>query len=67
MSGNLLHVNATVMCPHGGQATLLPSQSRVQVAGQPVATLSDVHTIVGCPYLLRASRAPIRHERRVGA
>lgn len=48
--GNLLHVNATVMCPHGGQATLLPSQSRVQAGTQPVATLSDVYTITGCAF-----------------
>jgi len=56
MSGNLLHVNATVMCPHGGQATVLPSQSRVLVSGQPVATLADVYTIAGCA--LPASNTP---------
>ncbi|MGM1062645.1 hypothetical protein [Saccharothrix sp. Mg75] len=50
MSGNLLHVNATVTCPHGGQATLLPARSRVLVGGQPVATLADVHTVVGCSF-----------------
>jgi uncharacterized Zn-binding protein involved in type VI secretion len=50
MSGNLLHVNATVTCPHGGQATLLPSQSRVLATGQPVATLADVYTITGCAF-----------------
>ncbi|MFD8495101.1 hypothetical protein [Amycolatopsis sp. NPDC059657] len=48
--GNLLHVGATVMCPHGGRATLLPSQSRVQAGTQPVATLADVYTIAGCAF-----------------
>ncbi|WP_370949866.1 PAAR-like protein [Amycolatopsis sp. cg5] len=48
--GNLLHVGATVMCPHGGQATLLPSQSRVQASTQPVATQADVYTIAGCAF-----------------
>jgi hypothetical protein len=50
MSGDLLHVNATVTCPHGGQASLLPSQSRVSAGGQPVAMLADVYAITGCPF-----------------
>jgi hypothetical protein len=58
MPGSLLHVNATVMCPHGGQATLLPSQARVQVSGQPVATLADVYTIVGCAFNVSGKPQP---------
>lgn len=50
MSGNLLHVQATVSCPHGGRVTVLPSQSRVLVAGQPVATLADLFTVAGCAF-----------------
>lgn len=58
MSGNLLHVNATVMCPHGGQATLLPARTRVLVSGQPVATLADVHTIAGCAFTISGKPQP---------
>ncbi|MCC8250472.1 PAAR-like protein [Saccharothrix luteola] len=58
MSGNLLHVNATVMCPHGGQATLLPSRTRVLASGQPVATLADVHTIAGCAFNVSGKPQP---------
>jgi hypothetical protein len=50
MSGNLLHVNATVICSHGGQAGSQPAQSRVVVAGQPVATVADFYTVTGCPF-----------------
>jgi hypothetical protein len=50
MSGNLLHVNATVTCPHGGRAGSQPAQSRVLVGGQPVATVADLYTITGCPF-----------------
>jgi hypothetical protein len=50
MSGNLLHVNATVKCPHGGTAGSQPAQSRVLVSGQPVATVADLYTITGCPF-----------------
>ena len=58
MSGNLLHVNATVLCPHGGQATVPPSQSRVQVSGQPVVTLADVYTIAGCGFNVSGAPSP---------
>lgn len=50
MSGNLLHVNATVTCPHGAQATALPAQSRVLVSGQAVTSTADLYTVTGCPF-----------------
>lgn len=52
MPGNLLHANATVMCPHGGQVAILPSQTRVLVGGQPVWTVADFSTITGCPFVV---------------
>lgn len=50
MSGNLLHTSATVTCPHGGQATALPAQSRVLVAGSPAASQADLYTVSGCTF-----------------
>ncbi len=50
MPGQLLHVNAAAMCPHGGQMTVVPSQTRVLVGGQPVATMADTYLIAGCPF-----------------
>jgi uncharacterized Zn-binding protein involved in type VI secretion len=50
MPGFLLHVGATTMCPHGGQVSVIPSNSRVLVSGQPVATASDTYPIAGCPF-----------------
>jgi uncharacterized Zn-binding protein involved in type VI secretion len=50
MPGNLLHVNATVTCPHGGQVTFHPAQPRVLVDGQPAATLADRCQVVGCTF-----------------
>jgi hypothetical protein len=59
MSGNLLHVNATVTCPHGGQVTALPAQSRVLVSGQPAATLADVFTVAGaCTFTVGTKPQP---------
>ena len=49
MPGYLMHVNATVNCPHGGHATYLPAQTRVLVTGQPVASVAGLWTVTGCP------------------
>jgi Domain of unknown function (DUF4280) len=48
MSGFLLHMGATVVCMHAGQAQPLVTSSRVTVEGQPVVTQSGLYTITGC-------------------
>lgn len=58
MSMNLLHANATVVCPHGGQATVRPAQNRALVSSQPVAVQSDVYTITGCTFNISGSPHP---------
>ena len=58
MPGNLMHVNATVTCPHGGQATVVPAQSRVLVSGQPVATVASLYTVAGCVFTVGTKPQP---------
>jgi uncharacterized Zn-binding protein involved in type VI secretion len=48
MPGFLLHQGATVLCAHAGQAQPVVPNPRVRVAGQPVATQSSPHAVVGC-------------------
>lgn len=50
MPGFLLHVGATVMCAHAGQAQPTVTNPRVKVGGQPIVTQSTMYTIVGCPF-----------------
>ncbi|GAB2895361.1 hypothetical protein [Streptomyces mayteni] len=50
MSGNLLTTAATVTCPHGGQATALPAQTRALAVGAPIDTQADLYTIAGCTF-----------------
>lgn len=50
MPGFLLHVNAVMQCTHGGLATIAPSQPRVVVSGQPVATMASVISVAGCVF-----------------
>jgi len=53
MPGFLLHVNAVMQCTHFAPATVIPSQPRVLVSGQPVATVNPmaiVASVAGCPF-----------------
>ncbi|MGH2354065.1 MAG: hypothetical protein ACRDJN_20865 [Chloroflexota bacterium] len=50
MPGLLLQVGATAMCPHGGQVSIISSNTRVLLGGQPAATLNDTYPIAGCPF-----------------
>jgi hypothetical protein len=46
----ILTVNAVLMCPHGGQVTLIPRQVQVLAQGAPILWLVDLigAPIVGC-------------------
>jgi hypothetical protein len=50
MPGFLLHMSATVLCAHGGQAQPTVTNPRVKVGGQPIVTQSAPYTIAGCPF-----------------
>jgi len=48
MPGPLVHLGATVMCSHAGQATPISPFPRVTVSGQPVVTLATPYAVAGC-------------------
>ena len=48
MPGFLLHLGATVLCAHAGQAQPTTPSPRVMVSGQPVVTLPSPWVIAGC-------------------
>ena len=52
MPGFLLHMGATVMCAHGGQAMPTSPNPRVMVSSQPVATLGAPYSVAGCPFVV---------------
>jgi hypothetical protein len=52
MPGLLLHVLATVQCPHQAPALSPPTQTRVLVSGQPVATTANLFTVTGCVFTI---------------
>ena len=48
MPAPILHLGATVLCTHAGQATPLAPFARVTVSGQPVVTLASPYAVAGC-------------------
>ena len=58
MPGFLLHVGATVLCAHGGQAQPTSPFARVTVGGQPIVTQSAPYTVAGCAFNVSGSPSP---------
>lgn len=52
MPGFLMHVGAACQCTHAGPATIVPSQPRVLVSAQPVATMTAQIAVVGCAFTI---------------
>jgi hypothetical protein len=52
MPGFLLHTNVGMQCSHAAPVTTAPTQPRVLVSGQPVATVSNQLLVTGCPFTL---------------
>ena len=54
----LMQVGASATCPHGGQVSIVPGQSRVLLGGQPAATLGDTFTVAGCAFNISGAPHP---------
>ena len=48
MPGFLIHVGASVLCSHGGQAQATAPNPRVSVSGQPTVTIAAPWLVAGC-------------------
>ena len=48
MPGFLVHVGATVLCSHAGQAQATTPNPRVTVSGQPTVAMTSPYVIAGC-------------------
>ena len=58
MPGFLLHVRATVMCMHAGQAQPTVPNPRVTVGGQPIVTQTAPYVVAGCPFVPPGGNGP---------
>lgn len=50
MPGNILTTGSTVLCTHGGSATLTTANTKVMSDNMPALLESDVHMVAGCPF-----------------
>ncbi|MGH9866932.1 MAG: hypothetical protein ACREAA_02040 [Candidatus Polarisedimenticolia bacterium] len=48
MPGFVVHLGATVLCSHGGQAQPTVVNPRVLVSGQPTALMTSPYLVAGC-------------------
>jgi hypothetical protein len=48
MPGFVLHLGATVLCSHGGQAQPTVPSPRLTLSGQPSVTIASPYVVVGC-------------------
>lgn len=46
----ILTTTSTVMCPHGGMAQLVTTNTEALIDGALALLQTDVHPIVGCPF-----------------
>jgi hypothetical protein len=58
MPGPLLHLGATVLCAHGGQAMPTTPNPRVLVSGQPATTIATPYVVAGCAFVPPAGNGP---------
>jgi hypothetical protein len=56
MGAALLNASSQLMCPHGGQVSIITSNTKVKGGGDYLIRSSDTFTITGCP--LNVAGAP---------
>jgi hypothetical protein len=54
----VLQQGCTIMCPHGGQAQVIPTNMRVKVGGVPALLPTDTFLISGCPFMMGPKPSP---------
>lgn len=69
MPGYILTAASTVMCTHGGTATLTTANTKMKIDGSPALLESDIHSVAGCPFTIPPSKPSpcIRIEWSLGA
>jgi len=58
MPGPILHLGATVLCAHGGQAIPTLPSAVVMVSGMPIVTIAAPYAIAGCVFVPPAGNGP---------
>jgi hypothetical protein len=58
MPSPVLHIGATVLCSHGGQAVPTVPSPVVIVSGMPAATIAAPYAVAGCAFVPPPGNGP---------
>lgn len=58
MSGQIVTTGATLLCAHSAPVSIVSSNTRVMLGGQPAATASDTFSIAGCAFTVGPKPQP---------
>lgn len=58
MPSPILHLGATVMCSHGGQAMPTAPSPVILVSGAPATTIAAPYAVAGCAFVPPAGNGP---------
>jgi hypothetical protein len=58
MGSPILHLGASVLCSHGGQAVPTAPSAVVLVSGMPVATTAAPYAVAGCAFVPPGGNGP---------
>jgi len=58
MGANILDMGCTIQCPHGGQATVIPTNTQVKVGGNLALLVTDPMIIAGCSFVVGVVPSP---------
>jgi hypothetical protein len=58
MPGLIVDAGATIMCPHGGQGTPIPTATRLSLGGMPPLLATDQVMIAGCAFNISGAPSP---------
>ncbi len=54
----ILTTLSTLQCSHGGRVILFTSNASAQVEGGYILLVSDIHSVVGCPFTVGTKYQP---------
>jgi len=58
MPGFVLTSASTILCTHGGSASVVPSNTKTLADGAPILVESDIHRVAGCPFMIGPAPSP---------
>jgi hypothetical protein len=68
MPGKQLTTSAVVICPHGGQAQLMTTNTQASANRSMILLETDIHPVVGCPFMVGSKYSPcVRIEWSAGS